>query len=94
MARNAIHPGEHLADAMTASGLSAAQLAREIEVPANRITGILHGTRAITADTALRFERYFGVSAQFWLNLKQLFDLRNAEKEIGKMLKRIPRRAA
>jgi antitoxin HigA-1 len=94
MARNAIHPGEHLADAMTASGITAAQLARDIQVPANRITAILHGTRAITADTALRFGQYFGVSARFWLNLQQLFDLRNAEKEIGKALKRIPRRAA
>lgn len=91
--RTAIHPGEHLADAIEASGITAAQLARDIEVPANRITGILHGTRGITADTALRLGRYFDVSAAFWLNLQQIYDLRRAEQEIGKGLARIPVRA-
>lgn len=94
MARTAIHPGEHLADAIEAVGGTPTQLARDIEVPPNRITGILHGTRGITADTALRLGRYFGTSAAFWMNLQQTYDLRRAEQEIGESLSRIPSRAA
>ncbi len=92
MARTAIHPGEHLAEAIEASGITAAQLARDIEVPPNRITAILHGTRGITADTALRLARYFDLSPAFWLNLQQMYDLRRAEQEIGDGLSRIPTR--
>jgi antitoxin HigA-1 len=92
MPRTAIHPGEHLADAIGALGITAAQLARDIQVPPNRVTGILHGARAITADTALRLARYFGTSAEFWMNLQQLYELRLAEKEIGAGIKSIPRR--
>jgi addiction module HigA family antidote len=55
------------------------------------VTGILHGTRAITADTALRLGRYFGTSAAFWMNLQQLYELRRAEQAIGDGLKAIPR---
>jgi antitoxin HigA-1 len=91
MTRSAIHPGEHLADAIEALGITAARLARDIQVPANRVTGILHGARAITADTALRLGRYFGTSAAFWMNLQQLYELRHAEKQIGKNIKLIPR---
>jgi len=94
MTRSAIHPGEHLADAIAAMGITAAQLARDIQVPANRVTGILHGTRAITADTALRLGRYFGTSAEFWMNLQQLYELRRAEREIGRRIKTIPRAKA
>ena len=90
MARSAIHPGEHLADAITAIGGTAAQLARDIGVPPNRITGILHGTRSITADTALRLGRYFGTSAEFWMNLQQIYDLRRAAEQLGKGLDAIP----
>ncbi len=89
MTRSIIHPGDHLADALEASGVTAAQLARALRVPANRVTGILHGTRAITADTALRLARYFGTSAEFWLNLQQIHDLRLAEKKIGAEIKAI-----
>ncbi|MGA3400671.1 MAG: HigA family addiction module antitoxin [Acetobacteraceae bacterium] len=92
MARTAIHPGEHLAEAIEVSGITAAQLARDIEVPPNRITGILHGTRGITADTALRLGRYFDISAAFWMNLQQIYNLRRAEQEIGDGLSRIPTR--
>ena len=91
MARSAIHPGEHLSDALTALGVTAAQLAREIRVLANRVTGILHGTRSVTAETALRFGRYFGTSAEFWLNLLQLYDLRCAQRKLGEQVKSIPR---
>ncbi|HVC61939.1 MAG TPA: HigA family addiction module antitoxin [Acetobacteraceae bacterium] len=92
MARTAIHPGQHLAEAIEASGITAAQLARDIEVPPNRVTAILHGTRGITADTALRLGRYFDISAAFWMNLQQVCDLRRAEQEIGDGLSRIPTR--
>jgi addiction module HigA family antidote len=91
MARSAIHPGEHLADAIAGLGVTAAQLAHDIEVPPNRISGILRGRRAVTADTALRLGRYFGTSAEFWMNLQQIYDLRLAEREIGKRLGAIPR---
>ena len=94
MARSAIHPGEHLAEAIEAVGITATQLARDIRVPPNRVTGILHGTRGITADTALRLGRYFNTSAEFWMNLQQLYELRRAEQEIGKTLNAIPRRKA
>jgi addiction module HigA family antidote len=92
MARTAIHPGEHLAEAIEASGITAAQLACDIEVPPNRITSILHGTRGITANTALRLGRRFDISAAFWMNLQQIYDLRQAEQEIGDGLSRIPTR--
>ena len=94
MARSAIHPGEHLAEAIAALGITAAQLARDIKVPANRVTGILHFTRAITADTALRLGRYFGTSPEFWMNLQQIYELRQAEQELGDDIKSIPRRKA
>ncbi|HUC61463.1 MAG TPA: HigA family addiction module antitoxin, partial [Alphaproteobacteria bacterium] len=91
MARTPIHPGEQLADAIAASEITAARLAHDIRVPANRVTAILHGTRGISADTALRLGRYFGTSAAFWMNLQQLYDLRVAEREIGDRLETIPR---
>ena len=90
MACSAIHPGEHLSEALEALGVTAAQLARDIDVPANRITGILHGTRGIAADTAVPLGRCFGSSAAFWMNLQQIYDLRRAEEEIGDCLSRIP----
>src|SRR5215472_8222939 len=92
MARGAIHPGEHLAEAIEAIGITATQLARDLHVPPNRITAILQGHRAITADTALRLARYFATSAAFWMNLQQLYDLRVAEAEIGGILEQIPQR--
>jgi addiction module HigA family antidote len=91
MTRSAIHPGEHLSDALIAMGITSAQLARDIQVPANRVTGILHGARSITADTALRFGRYFGTSATFWMNLQQIYELRLAEKQLGKKINTIRR---
>jgi len=90
MARTAIHPGEHLAEAIEAIGITAARLARDIGVPANRITGILHGTRGITADTALRLGQYFETTAAFWVNLQQIYDLRRAEQAMGDGLSRVP----
>jgi addiction module HigA family antidote len=75
----AIHPGEHLAVELKELGLSAAELARRLDVPTNRITGILNGQRAITGDTALRLGHFFGTSAEFWLNLQSLLQSLLAE---------------
>jgi antitoxin HigA-1 len=72
-------------------GITAAQLARDIRAPANRVTGILHFTRAITADTALRLGRYFGTSPEFWMDLQQIYELRRAQQELGDDIKSIPR---
>ena len=91
MAVTAIHPGEHLAEELEALDMSAAELARKIDVPTNRVTQILNGTRAITGDTALRLAHFFGMSAQFWLNLQSLYDLRLAQEKAGKSIKGLPR---
>ena len=76
--RSAIHPGEHLAEQLEALGISAAELGRRLDVPANRITAIINGQRSITGDTALRLGHFFGNSPQFWLNLQAIYDLRAA----------------
>lgn len=86
----AIHPGEHLAEELHALKMSAAELARQIKVPTNRITEILNGQRAITGDTALRLGHFFGTSAAFWLNLQSLYELRRAERKAGKTIKILP----
>jgi addiction module HigA family antidote len=90
MAVTAIHPGEHLAEELEALDMSAAELARKIDVPTNRVTQILNGTRGITGDTALRLAHFFGTSAQFWLNLQSLYDLRVAQEKVGKSIKGLP----
>jgi antitoxin HigA-1 len=90
MARTAIHPGEHLAEELDELGISAAELARQLDVPVNRVTGILNGQRAITADTALRLGHWFGSSPEFWLNLQKLYELRLAQKQVGNRVKRLP----
>lgn len=86
----AIHPGEHLAEELEALGMSAAELARRLDVPTNRITQILNGTRAITGDTALRLAHFFGMTAEFWLNLQSLYELRLAQAKAGKSIKALP----
>jgi addiction module HigA family antidote len=90
MALTAIHPGEHLAEELKELGMSAAGLARKLDVPTNRITGILNRRRAITGDTALRLAHFFGMSAEFWLNLQSLYDLRLAQQKLGKSIKALP----
>ena len=90
MAQILIHPGEHLAEELDELGMSAAALARQLRVPTNRITQILKGQRAITGDTALRLAHFFGTSAQFWLNLQSLYDLRLAERSAGKAIRALP----
>jgi addiction module HigA family antidote len=91
MARTAIHPGKHLAEQLEELRMSAAELARQIKVPTNRVTQILNGQRAITGDTALRLGHFFGASAEFWLNLQKLYELRIAKRDSGKSVKALPR---
>nr|WP_294529201.1 HigA family addiction module antitoxin [uncultured Rhodopila sp.] len=93
MARTPIHPGEHLADELQELGMSAAELARQIAVPVNRVTQIINGQRAITADTALRLGHWFQTGPEVWLNLQQLYELRRAREAAGDEIERLPRRA-
>ncbi len=86
----AIHPGEHLAAELRELEMSAAELARQLEVPTNRITEILNGRRAITGDTALRLAHFFGTTAEFWLNLQSLYEIRLAQQKVGKAIKSLP----
>lgn len=84
-----IHPGEILLEEfLEPFELSQYRLARDISVPPRRINEIVHGTRSITADTALRLARYFGTSEQFWLNLQAHFDLEMERDRLGDRLKR------
>jgi addiction module HigA family antidote len=90
MARIPIHPGEVLAEDLEALGMSAAELSRQLNVPTNRVTQIINGRRAVTGDTALRLAHFFGTSAQFWLNLQSLYELRIAEENVGMAIKKLP----
>jgi addiction module HigA family antidote len=83
VARTPIHPGEHLAEELKELGISAAELARQIDVPVNRVTGIINGQRGVTADSALRLGHWFGTSPEFWLNLQTLFAWRDRKLVIG-----------
>lgn len=93
MSRPAIHPGEVLAEELAEIGVTPTALARQLRVPANRITQIMQGKRAMTGDTALRLGHWFGTSAQFWLNLQSSYDIRIAEKAAGAEIRRLPKRA-
>lgn len=83
-----IHPGEMLREDMEELGLSARALAEAIDVPHNRISAILRGERAITADTALRLATYFGTSAEVWMNLQQSYDLKKTALEHGQEIRK------
>jgi addiction module HigA family antidote len=85
-----IHPGEHLAEELRELGLSAAALARQLNVPTNRLTQILNGRRAISGDTALRLGHFFGTSPQFWMNLQSLYEVRQAQQKVGKAIRTLP----
>ena len=84
-----VHPGEILADELAELNKSATELARELHVPANRITQLVAGKRAMTADTALRLERWLGVSAAFWMNLQKRYELDLAREKSDEILKTI-----
>ena len=81
-----IHPGRILKREMTARNLSANKLALALRVPSGRITQIINGKRGITAESALRFSRYFGNSARFWMNLQARYELATAEQDIGERI--------
>ncbi|MCC5650832.1 HigA family addiction module antidote protein [Nostoc sp. XA013] len=83
MARPPIHPGKILADELHELQMSASELARILHVPTNRITEIINGERAITADTALRLGQWFGTGADLWMNLQKNYELRLAEEKMG-----------
>ncbi|MBI3680509.1 MAG: HigA family addiction module antidote protein [Acidobacteria bacterium] len=93
MPRTPIHPGEILGDELEEIGLSAKKLADLLDVPPNRLYQILSGKRNLTADTALRLSRYFGTSADFWMNLQSAYELDMARQQLGKDIQRIPKRS-
>jgi addiction module HigA family antidote len=84
-----IHPGEILADELVELNKTPTELARELYVPANRISQLIAGKRAMTADTALRLERRLGVSAAFWMNLQKRYELDLARDRTGDALSKI-----
>lgn len=94
MSRTPIHPGEILKDELDEIGISAAELARQLKVPENRMSEIMRGRRNITADTALRLGRWFGTSANFWMNLQKSYELRKAQQELGAEIEQIQPRIA
>jgi antitoxin HigA-1 len=88
-----IHPGEILFEEFIKPlGISINRLSRDLNVPPNRIHGIVHGTRSITADTALRLGEYFGVSPETWMNLQAEYDLRTARRTVGDKIARTVRK--
>lgn len=87
--RDAIHPGEFLADELEEIEITATELSRQIDVPPNRVLGIVNGTRNITADTALRLGRFFGTGPELWMNLQKAYDLDKAKVEPGEKLRKI-----
>ena len=94
MARKPIHPGEILSDEIAELNMAAAELARAIRVPPNRITQIIAGKRSISADTALRLGKWFGTGPRLWLNLQQAYELDLASKDLEDTLKKIKTRKA
>lgn len=90
MSKPPIHPGAILADELDGIGITPTELARQINVPPNRVTQIIHGKRAITGDTALRLGHWFETSAEFWLNLQSSYDLCLAEQEAGQEIEALP----
>jgi addiction module HigA family antidote len=86
----AIHPGEHLAEELKELDMSAAALARQIDVPANRVCEVLDGHSGINGDMALRLGHFFGTSPEFWLNLQKLYELRVAQANAGTIIDALP----
>jgi antitoxin HigA-1 len=94
MARLATHPGEILSDELYTLGITATELARQLRVPANRITQIVQGKRSVSGDTALRLGHWFGMNPQFWLNLQSAYDLWTARQAAGAEIAALPTRGA
>ena len=91
MTRIPIHPGEHLKNELDTLGMLATELARQLQVPTNRISEIIKGRRAITAETAVRLGHWLGTSAEFWLNLQKIYELRKAHQALTKTLSNLSR---
>lgn len=94
MFNRAVHPGDVLKDELEELNLSVSELARQIGVPANRLSQIVRGKRTITGDTALRLGHWFGMNPQFWMNLQTSYDLAQARAAIGTVVDQLPTRAA
>ena len=92
MFMRAVHPGEVLKGELEELGITPTELARQIEVPANRVSQIIAGKRSVTGDTALRFGHWFGSDPQFWLNLQAQYDLVQADRETGAEIRHLPTR--
>lgn len=94
MFKRKVHPGVVLKDELGELGITPTEFARQIDVPANRVSQIIAGKRSITGDTALRFGHWFGTDPQFWINLQAQFDLAAAEEETGEAIRHLPTRSA
>ena len=94
MFMRAVHPGAVLKDELEELGITPTEFARQIDVPANRVSQIIAGKRGITGDTALRLGHWFRTDPQFWLNLQAQWDLVQAEQETGEAIRHLPTRAA
>ena len=94
MFMRAVHPGAVLKDELEELGITPTAFARQIDVPANRVSQIIAGKRGITGGTALRFGHWFVTDPQLWLNLQAQWDLVQAEQETGEAIRHLPTRAA
>ncbi|MCC3244013.1 HigA family addiction module antitoxin [Methylocystis sp. WRRC1] len=83
------HPGEILSRYLSELGLTASDLARDIDVPVNRVTAIINGQRGVTADTALRLGHWFGVDPEDWLNLQLQYELASARRAMGAKIRKL-----
>ena len=92
MSRTPIHHGEILGDELKEIGITGTELSRQLKVPENRVPQIIAGKRNISADTALRLGKWFGMSPSFWLNLQKSYELRKAALEIGQEIETIQTR--
>ena len=91
MARDAIHPGEFLADELKEIGITPTELSRRIDVPPNRVSQIIRGLRDVSADTALRLGQFFGTGPELWMNLQNAYDLDKANAMAGANIRKIHR---
>ncbi len=92
MLQHAVHPGDVLKEELAELGITPTELARQINVPANRMSQIINGKRAVTGDTALRLGHWFKTDPQFWMNLQAQFELVAAQKAVGKSIQTLPTR--
>jgi len=93
MLQHAVHPGEILKEELAEIGVTPTELARQIGVPANRVSQVINGKRSITGDTALRLGHWFDMNPQFWMNLQAQFDLVTADRDAGDAIKALPKAA-